>query len=450
MTMYFLCRPLPARTLRVGLLLFCFLATLVLSGCGKGTPVDDVTGGSTGVSIEEAEIQVDLEQDWPWWRGPDGNGLARGTAPTTWSSEENVLWKAEVSGRGHSSPVVCGNLVLLATADDSTQKQSVLAFDRETGDSVWSTVVHAGKFPSQRELHRKGSNANGTVACDGKQIYTAFLNDRKIVATALGVDGKIVWQEELGEFDSKFGYAPSPILYKSAVIFAADNQGGGYISALDRDSGKLIWRKGRPAVSTYSSPVVANLGGRDQLLISGGRMVASYSPETGEENWTCAGTAEATCGTVVWDGDLLFASGGYPERQTVCINAEGKKIWSESQKAYEPSMLAYRGALYCITDDGVAYCWDAKSGKEHWKARLAGGGFSSSPVIADGKIYAPNLQGTTFVFSAATDQYKEVAKNRLGDDTYASPAICGGRIYLRIGEGNAASRREYLVCIGER
>jgi outer membrane protein assembly factor BamB len=410
-----------------------------MAACNGGTSVDEISAGSSGVELKDQAVNVALEESWPWWRGPTSDGVAVGSAPTNWSANENVLWKADVPGRGHSSPIVCGNAVYLATADEQKQTQSVLAFDRESGEPKWAKIIHEGSFPSGREMHAKSTHANGSVACDGERIYTAFLNSGKITATALTLAGEIEWQEVLGAFDSKFGFAPSPIIYKSAVIFAADNGGGGHLSALDRNTGKTVWRKERPRVSTYSSPVIANVGGRDQLLISGARKVVSLDPLTGNPNWSCAGTAEATCGTVVWDNDRIYASGGYPENQTVCIDSKGKKQWSVEQKAYEPSMLAHDGALYCVTDGGIAYCWNGKSGEELWKTRLSGR-FSASPVIANGLIYATNDGGVTFVFEASKSSYQEVATNRLGDNAFASPAICSDRIYLRAGGA--------LYCIG--
>lgn len=423
------------------LLLLLLLPTL--AACNSGTSVDEISAGSGGVDLKEQPIDVALDESWPWWRGPSSNGVALGEAPTEWTAEKNVIWQTDVPGRGHSSPVVCGGAIYLATADEQKQIQSVLAFDRESGEATWSTVVHTGKFPSGRTMHQKSTHANGTVACDGERIYIAFLNDKKIKATALDLTGDIVWQEELGAFDSKFGYAPSPLLYKSAVIFAADNRGGGYLSAMDRMTGKVIWRKPRPKVSTYSSPVIANVGGRDQLLISGDKQVVSIDPATGNQNWSCRGTAEATCGTIVWDDDRIYASGGYPDRETICVDPDGKEVWSAPQQAYEPSMLAYDGALYCVTDGGVAYCWNGKTGKELWKNRL-GGNFSASPVIANGHIYAINDDGMTYVFLASKSAYEEVATNRLGTSAFASPAVCGERIYLRVGQSGG----EALYCIG--
>lgn len=243
---------------------------------------------------------------------------------------------------------------------------------------------------------------------------------------------------------------PSPILYGTTVIVAADYEKGGWIAAFDGKSGDEVWRTKRPFMLSFSSPVVADVAGREQLLISGCSLVASYDPQTGKPLWDVEATTMATCGTIVWDGDLIFASGGYPKPETVCIRADGSKevLWTNSQKCYEQSMMAVDGYVYCLTDKGVAYCWRGSDGEEMWKERLSGP-VSASPVLVGDTIYQSNEGGTTFVFKANPERFEEVAVNRLGDESFASPAICGGRIYLRVADNSGNNRQEYLYCIGK-
>ncbi|QDT26974.1 outer membrane biogenesis protein BamB [Gimesia panareensis] len=419
---------------------------LLLVGCTKTTPVEEISVQASGVSLSDSDVP-DLSRSWPGWRGPERNGHAPDQdLPVQWNESKNVLWRTDIPGRGHSSPVVIGDQVLLATADDADQEQLVVAYNRQDGTVRWETVVHEGGFPSPGELHKKGTNANGTLLCDGERIFAVFLNSGKIIATALDLKGKQLWQQELGAFNSKFGYAPSPLLYKSFVIIAADNRGGGYIAALDRKSGKIAWRVARPAVSTYSSPVVAHVGGRDQLLISGCDAVTSYDPATGKENWSTPCLAEATCGTIVTSADKIFASGGYPKRETVGLSADGKLLWTDKTKIYEPSLLVDGDFLYGVTDDGIAYCWSTETGDVKWRNRLRGS-FSASPILCNGLIYVSNLSGETFVFKATPDGYEEVGFNKIGDDCYASPAAADGELFLRIGKKSSGKRQEQLVCI---
>lgn len=421
----------------------------ICNGCRNRTPVEEVSVQQSGLSIESdpASQLVIASDDWPSWRGGAGQGIASDrTLPTTWSSSQSVAWQTSIPGRGHSAPIVVGDTVYLASADDQEQQQMVLAYDRTTGNEKWRQVVHSGSFPSKRQVHNKATNANSTLACDGERVFIAFLNNQKITASALDLGGEIIWQTVLGSFESRFGYAPSPVLYKSAVIFAADNEGGGYLTALDRQSGEIVWRVKRPEISTYSSPVIATLGGKGQLVISGCDQMVSYDPTTGDQNWATECISDATCGTAVWTDDKVFASGGYPDTETVCLDAEGERIWSNRTKVYEPSLLVVDQSLFGVTDDGIAYSWNAEDGKMNWRKRL-GGSFSASPVLCNGMIYVPDLAGNTYVFEASAESYEQVAKNKIGDDSYASPAIAGNQLFLRVGFGKEKDRREKLVCI---
>ena len=222
-------------------------------------------------------------------------------------------------------------------------------------------------------------------------------------------------------------------------------------AALDRATGKVVWQTPRPARLSYSSPVVANVAGRDQLLISGCDMVAGYDPATGKQLWQANVTTMATCGTMVWEGDLVFASGGYPKAETACVKADGsgKVVWTNRQKCYEQSMLAVDGYIYAVTDQGIAYCWRSADGQEMWRERLRGP-VSASPILAGGNIYLTNELGTTYVYKADPQQFTEVAVNQLGDEGFATPAICGSRIYVRAAQNSARGRQETLYCIGKK
>lgn len=423
-----------------------FVASFAV-GCRKKTPVEEVSLGQSGVAIVSRDMAAVAGQ-WPQWRGPNGDGIAVGQSPPkSWTSEE-VKWRAEVPGRGHSSPIVVGDLVVLATAEDQAEKQSVLAYDIETGEQVWKTVVHEGSFPRRNEIHQKATNANSTLASDGQLLVTTFFNNERIYATALDLEGNQVWQTEIGAFGSKFGYAPSPALYESLVIIAADNFGGGYLAALDLQTGEVAWRVTRGDASSYSSPRVANVGGVDQILISGGDRLASYDPASGKLLWETDCISESTCGTVVTTNENIYASGGYPDKETVCLDGNGKRVWTNKTKVYEPSLIVDQGLVFGITDNGIAFCWDAVDGAKRWSQRL-GGNFSSSPVIADGHVYVADLRGSCHVFAISGDGYESVAENPIGDDCYASPAVHNDSLYFRVGLGRGEDRREQLIRIGD-
>ena len=393
--------------------------------------------------------KLNVQTDWPWWRGPSRNGVASETAvPTKFGDGDHMLWKTPVPGRGHASPTVVGNRVFLATAFEREQRHSVVAFDRQTGQEVWQVEVSQGAFPEKN--HSKNTEASSTIACDGERLFTAFYHHDQVEAITLDLDGKILWRHKVANFRPKmyeYGYAPSPVIYQGTVIIASEYDGDSFITALDRVTGKQVWQTKRLPQLSFSTPSIGRVAGQDQLLISGQNLVASYNPQTGKANWGAPGTTFATCGTMVWDGDIVFASGGYPKSETIAVRADGSKkvLWTNNQKCYEQSMIVHEGHVYALSDNGVMFCWNGETGKEMWRERLSGP-VSASPVLAGGHIYWAKEAGTIYVFKPTPEKFDLVATNTLGNSAFASPAICGGQIFLRVGEGDGAGYQEWLYC----
>ena len=432
----------------------CWLVGLLLIsclGCGRrpGPPVAKVAEITpSGGAIATGEKFAWAESDWPMWRGQKADGISTGLAvPTTWTETENVLWKTKFTGRGHSCPIIVGDFVYLATADEGRQVQSVLCFNRKDGQQAWETKLHEGHF--ETAMHNENTQATSTLACDGEKLFALFLNDRKIWATALDLKGKQVWQKEVGTFASKFGYSASPTLYESLVIIAADHQQGGYLAALNRADGNIVWRKLREAKSSYASPRVIELGGKPQLVVAGCNLISSYDPLTGEALWSTPGTAEAAVGTVVVDQDLVFASGGYPEQDTVALKGDGTVAWREGIKVYCPSMLTYQGHLYLVDDNGIARCFEAQTGKKKWEKRI-GGNFRASLILSGENIIITDMSGKTTIFKASPASFELVAENQLGNEGFASPGISNGQLFLRVVDQSKGPRQEWLYCIGKK
>lgn len=405
--------------------------------------------------------QISATTDWPWWRGTTRNGHAAAGAnpPTTFSDTENVVWKTPIPGRGHSSPVVVGSRIFLTTADEAAQALSVLAIDRATGKQLWQTPIAQGGFA---RIHRNNTHATPTVACDGERAIAVFHHHDQLQVVALDFAGKVVWDKSLGEFHPRryeYGYGPSPVVYGDTVIIAAEYDGDSHITALDRRTGNLVWRTPRPNNMTYSTPsinVVDSSGERggarkaELLTITGGDKLWCFDPKTGRDLWSVAGTTAATCGTVVNEGGILFASGGYPKAETIAVRAADRKVlWKKPQQCYEQSMLATGGMLYALTDNGVLFCFRGTDGEEMWKQRLRGKP-SASPVLAGGNIYWANERGLHYVFKATGDKFELIAENQLGDEAFASPAVVGDRLYLRVAQRTGEVRQEYLYCIGKK
>jgi outer membrane protein assembly factor BamB len=194
---------------------------------------------------------------------------------------------------------------------------------------------------------------------------------------------------------------------------------------------------------------VANVAGREQLLISGCELVSSYDPKTGKLLWSAPGTTMATCGTMVWSGDLAIASGGYPKAETICVKADGsgQVVWKNKQKCYEQSMIVHNGYVYAVTDLGVGICLRASDGELMWQQRLKGP-VSASPVLVGDTIYQTVEDGTTYVFKANPQKFELVATNKLGNEGFATMAVCGNRIYVRTAKTERGQRQEYLYCLG--
>ena len=387
--------------------------------------------------IAAQDTKDDSPNDWANWRGPNSDGIIEGqNPPTEWSADKNVIWKTQVPGRGNASPTIVGDKILLATADRSKQTQSVLAFNRQSGEKVWETEVHSGNFSTN--IHPKNTYASQTVVSDGTHAFVVFSNGGKIWASALTLDGEKVWQKEVGTYTSNrpFGFGTSPTFSDEKLFVTCEGNGESFIAALNPTDGEEIYRIDRPRGTSYSVPVVATVAGKRQLLMSGNLEVAGYNVETGESLWTAKAKWETSCGTMVWDGDLVFASGGFPAQQTLAIRADGSGdiVWENSVKVYEQSMILIDGYLYAQAEGGIIYCWRGSDGKEMWKSR-ARGPESASPVYAGGHIYFTNELGTTFVIKANPEEYELVATNQLGNTTFASMAMLDDHIYTRVGFG---------------
>jgi len=389
------------------------------------------------------------DSDWPWWRGPfhDGHAAAKQKVPLTWSDAENVVWAADVPGRGSSSPTVVGDRVYLTSCDEPTGSQSVYAFNRGTGQLIWSKQVHAS---GAMRKHERSTGASSSVTCDGERLFVAFPNSDAVVITALSLDGKEVWQTKLCDYVIHQGYGASPFLYKDTVLVSADHKGGGAVAALNRRTGDVVWKHQRPPTPNYSSPVVFHLFGRDQLILIGCDKVISYDPATGDTLWEREGSTTECVTTPVTDGERIFSSGGYPRNHIAAVRADGtaKIDWENGEREYVPSLIHHAGHLFGVLDAGIAVCWESATGKEKWKQRL-GGNFSGSLVLLDDTIFVTSESAQTHIFRATPDRFESLGVNQLGDEAWTTPVICGDRLYFRIATGSGDNRKEKLVCVGK-
>jgi outer membrane protein assembly factor BamB len=399
------------------------------------------------------KVTASAANDWPRWRGPLGTGVAEPDQkpPLTWSATENVIWKAPIPGRGHGSPIVVGDRVLLQTAETEPEQQSVLCFDRKSGKELWKKVVHQGGLV--KKGNQSSSLSSSTPCWDGERVLVNFLNQAAVYTTALNLSGNQLWQVKVADYAVHQGFAASPMAYNDLVLVTADSDIGGVIAALDRQTGKQVWSESRPKEDNYTSPIVLHIAGKDQLLVSGCKLVSSFNPKSGKKLWEIEGSTIECVTSIVTDGERIFVSGGWPRQhvQAIFADGSGKTAWESQLQVYVPSMIVKDGHLYAVQDRiGVATCWKCDSGEVLWTKRLPGGTFSSSLVLLGDNLFAANEAGETFIFKANPKAYEKVAQNRLGDSVFATPAFCGGRIYHRVGETTGGKRQEMLYCLGNK
>ena len=390
-----------------------------------------------------------VAENWPGWRGPRGDGTtAEKSLPTEWSATKNVVWKIPLKYGGHSSPIVWGDRVILVGADTDEKRRVLQLLDRKTGKSIWVRGVLDS--PLERK-HKLNSWASSTPATDGKRIYVSFLDRQKMFVAAYDFDGNELWAVRPGVFSSKHGYCSSPVLYKDKVIVNGDHDGNAYIVALDRKTGKEHWRITRENKKrSYCTPLIRTIKGRTQMMLSGSKCVASYDPDTGKRLWILDGPTEQYVASLVMNKGLIFMTGGFPDKHMMGIDPTGSGNitdtgfikWHHRRVgvSYVPSPIAAGDYFLVVSDSGIGSCFDAVSGKRLWKQRM-GRRFSASLTAAGKLVYFLDDDGNCTVVKAGP-KYEVVSKNRLGEATYASPAISNGQIFIR-GE-------EHLYCIGAK
>ena len=404
-------------------------------------------------------------ENWPGWRGPSGDGVSAGKGiPTKWSSTENIAWRIAVPGEGHSSPIVWGDKVFLTSSLTEKNKRILFCIDRLSGQTVWQRDVV--QSPPET-IHRLNSRASGTPATDGKQVYVTFMRAEgnkviapnvgserlitpgKIIVAAYDLDGNEKWKTNVGDFVSAHGFNTCPVLFEDSVILNGDHDGDAYLVALDRQSGRERWRIRREnKTRSYVTPIIREIDGITQMILSGSLCIASYDPRNGNRHWIVDGPTEQFVASMVYDGKYVFATGGYPERHTLAIRPGGKGnvtdthiAWRTTRgAAYVPSPIISGRYLLMVADSGIASCFEARTGKRHWMERLPGG-HSPSPVSADGLVYFVSDRGVTTIVRPS-ETFAVIAKNELGESVSASPAISQGQIFLRT--------HQHLYCIGSK
>jgi len=390
--------------------------------------------------------------DWPMWRGPAGDGRSpEAGLPSRWSGADNVAWKTRIPGVGHASPIVSGDRIFVTTALAAENERALICLERQSGKILWQKNIVRSILERK---HRLNSYASATPATDGKLVYVSFFEQPRIQLAAFDFDGNEVWRVSPGEFHSVHGFCSSPVIYKDLVILNGDQDAKAYLVAYDKASGKERWRADRPnRTRSYCTPIIADIAGKPQMMLSGSKCVASYNPLTGEQYWIIDGPTEQMVASLVHTQGVLFVTGGFPELHVLGIDPSGLGnvtashiFWRDGQSkgdrrlaSYVPSPVAFGDWFFLVSDNGLATCFDAKTGQRLWQEKLGKHHSASAVAAADGLLYFTSDAGETFVIKAGA-KYEPVARNDLGEEVRSSPAISGGQIFIR--------GVEHLYCIG--
>ncbi len=416
---------------------------------------------------------------WPSFRGPHASGVADGDQfPERWSVQtgENILWRTPIPGVAHSSPIVWGTRIFVTSAisrradatfktgpygggdssdDTSSQRWVLYGVDAASGRVIWEQTAEEGAPRDKR--HVKSTYASSTPATDGR-VVVAWFGSHGL--RAYTVDGKPLWTVNVGRVSVgaaesaaiEWGPASSPVIWNGLVIMQVDTHDDSFVAALSVETGEQVWKTERAETPSWSTPTIVTTSNGAELVLNGSNFVRSYDPRTGQERWRIATGSPIATPTPVQAGALsIVTSGGMGSRRPMVAVRHGASgdLWPEASGGktkpspdvawsvtgrgpFTPTPLAYRGVLYVLANNGVLDTYDVDTGTELFRARVPqiGGGFSASPVAADGKIFLANEDGAIAVVAAGRT-FLHLATNDIGEPVMATPALSRGLIYVR-------------------
>ena len=373
------------------------------------------------------------------FRGPFGNGVSQHkNIPVDWdgSAGRNIRWKTEIPKPGYNSPVLWEEKLFLSGGDNSARM--VYCFSVKTGELLWQQEVRdiPGSPATPPRVTEDTGLSAPTVATDGKHVYAIFATGDIIAFT---MTGKRVWARNLGVPDNHYGHSSSLLIWNNHLLVQYDSNKGGRLLSLDTATGDTRWETIRQVGISWASPILAEIEGNPQVILSAEPLVAGYDPETGEELWSVDCMMGEVGPSPAYGDGLVYAANEYARLVAIKPGAADPVVWENDEYLPEiASPVVSGGLLFIATSYGVLVCYDATTGEKYWEEE-ATQGFSASPMVADGKLYAMDTGGVMHIFSLSKEM-KKLGTPVLGERAYASPAFSDGTIYLR-GE-------KYLYCIG--
>ncbi len=402
-----------------------------------------------------------LAGNWPEWRGPTHDGITtERNLPTHWSATENVKWKCELPGPGNSTPIVWGDKVFLTQSIEN--KRQLLAIDRKTGQTAWTRGT---TYNDKEESHEQNPFCASSPATDGEQVY-AWFGSAGLYAYDLA--GKELWHRDLGKQHHEWGYAASPVPYQDLVILHFGPGDPSFLAAFDRKTGAERWRvkveaqhfkerkdgfngKDRGVTGSWSTPIVVQAAGRDELVLSLANKLSGFDPKTGKELWFVRGLNPLLYTSPVYADGVVIANGGFRGPDLV-VRPGGNGDVTETHKVWEGGQTANRigscvvkdGYFYLATMMGTAECIDLKTGKTVWNVRIRGNGPKNdiwgSFILSGDTMYVVNQSGDT-VLVRANPKFEMLGANSIGNEMCnASLAVSDGDLFIRT--------YTHLWCIG--
>jgi outer membrane protein assembly factor BamB len=388
---------------------------------------------SSGLTLQQ------LKNNHNSFRGPLGQGIIyHENIPTEWDGESgtNILWKSPIPKHGYNSPIVWGDKVFVAGADEASRE--VYCFNANTGELLWTGVADniPGSPSSMPRVTEDTGLSASTMTTDGKRVFAIFATGDVI---AFDMNGNRVWAKNLGVPDNHYGYSSSLITWDGKLFIQYDSNKGGRVMALNVSNGEIVWDTQRDSNISWASPVLAQVGGQYQLILTADPIVAGYNIQNGKEIWAVEAMMGEVGPSVAFSDGIVFAGNEYA--RLVAIDASSHEIlWENDMYLPEAaSPLAHDGLLIIATSYGVIVCYDAKTGEQYWEDDV-GTTLYSSPMVAEEKLYMMDNDGVMHIYDFAKEK-NMISENKLGETYGTSPAFGDGRIYIR-GEEN-------LYCIGE-
>ncbi len=392
-----------------------------------------VVSTSPGLTVEQ------VRKNHNSFRGPFGQGVVyHKNIPSTWdgTSGNNILWKSPVPKHGFNSPVIWGDKLFIAGADE--QNREVYCYNRSDGRLLWTG--NAGNIPGSPSTPPRVTEDTGfsapTLTVDGKLVFAIFATGDVV---AFDMTGSRVWARNLGVPDNHYGHSSSLITWDKKLLVQFDTNKGGRILALDSSTGETVWETIRSSKISWASPVLVQSDGTYQVVLTADPIVAGYDVQSGKELWSVKCMMGEVGPSIAYNNGIVYAANEYAKMVAIDIKSQ-EILWENDMYLPEASSpLAHDGLLFIATSYGILVCYDAKTGEQYWEHDV-GKTLYSSPVYADGKLFMMDNEGVMRIYEFGKEM-KVIAENKLGEPAGTTPAFADGHIYIR--------GKEHLYCIGK-